>query len=135
MTSRQGGRGHDHQAAPQSAKDRRDTLRLRYDIQVGVTSSHRLFVGLSSNISAGGLFIATEEDLHKGDMIDVRFSVPGSPHVFEKKATVQWTRPMDADAEHRTHVGAGVKLMDLSEEEQRILNAFLKVHDPIFFDV
>ncbi len=125
-------KGHSNQgSAPQ---DRRETLRKHFDIQVGVASDHKLFVGLMANISAGGLFIATDEHLRKGDKIEVRFSIPGSDHVFHKHATVCWTRPFDAEG-HHTRAGAGVKLDDLSDEEQRILNAFLKIHDSIFYDV
>lgn len=125
-----GGGGH---GGP-SHVDRRDALRTAYDIQVGVATDHRLFVGLVSNISAGGLFIATDHVLRKGDKVDVKFSIPGSPHVFDKRAVVCWTRPFDAAGE-RGRAGAGVRLEDLSEEEARILNAFLQVHDPIFYDV
>ncbi len=120
---------------PSSASDRRDTSRQGFDIQVGVATDHRLFVGLTANISTGGLFIATEEPFKKGDSVEVRFSIPGADHVFHKNATVCWTRPFDADGHGRTKAGAGVKFTDLTDEESRILNAFLKVHDPIFYDV
>ncbi len=111
-----------------------DTSR-QFDIRVGVASDHRLFVGLTSNISAGGLFIATEEPLKRGDKVDVRFSVPGSDYVFDKKATVCWTRPIEAVGNDASRAGAGVQFDTLTEEEQKILNAFLQVHDAIFFDV
>ena len=114
--------------------DRVDVSR-QFDIRVGVASDHRLFTGLSSNISAGGLFIATEEPLKRGDKVDVRFSVPGSNYVFEKKATVCWTRPMEAAGNDATRAGAGVQFDNLTDEEQKILNAFLQVHDAIFFDL
>lgn len=121
-------------AATGSAADRRDGNRMRYDIKVGIASDHRLFIGLSANISAGGLFIATDEHLRKGDKLEVRFSIPGTDHVFNKHATVCWTRPFDAEGE-RNRAGVGVRLDDLSDDEARILNAFLQVHDPIFYDV
>ena len=114
--------------------DRRDGGRLNFDVQIGVATSHRLFVGLTSNISAGGLFIATEEQLKKGDTLDVRFQIPGTDHVFQKKATVCWTRPIDGANEH-SRAGAGVKLDNLSDDEAKLLNAFLQTHDAIFYDV
>lgn len=120
-----------------SGNDRREAQRLRYDIQVGVATDHRLFVGLTSDISAGGLFIATDEPLKKGDRIEVRFSIPGTDHVFHKHATVCWTRPFDGESHShmRTRAGAGVKLDDLSPDETKVLDAFLQVHEPIFYDV
>jgi uncharacterized protein (TIGR02266 family) len=114
--------------------DRRDGGRLNFDVQIGVATSHRLFVGLTSNISAGGLFIATEEPLKKGDTLDVRFQIPGTDHVFQKKATVCWTRPIEG-ANENSRAGAGVKLDSLSDDEAKLLNAFLQTHDAIFYDV
>lgn len=119
-----------------SNSNRRELDRREFDIRVGVATDHKLFVGLTHNISAGGLFIATEEPLKRGDKVAVRFSVPGSNYVFDKQATVCWTRPVDADGgDHRTMAGAGVQFDSLTDEEQKILNAFLQVHDAIFFDV
>jgi uncharacterized protein (TIGR02266 family) len=125
-----------NQRPASGGNDRRDNLRSGYDIQVGVATDHRLFVGLTANISNGGLFIASDEPFKKGDKVEVRFSIPGANHVFHKHATVCWTRPFDASGgHHHTKAGAGVRFDDLSDEESRILDAFLKVHEPIFFDV
>ncbi len=123
-----------HTSGAHSSHDGRRDNRRQFDIQIGVASDHRFFIGLSANISAGGLFIATDEHLKKGDRLDVKFSIPGSTHVFQKPAVVCWTRPFGDDGE-RNRAGAGVKLEDLSEDEARILNAFLNVSDPIFFDL
>ena len=120
---------------PPQGSDRRDTGRLGFDIQVGVASDHRLFVGLTANISTGGLFIASDEPFKKGDKVEVRFSIPGANHVFHKQATVCWTRPFDTSGGSHSKAGAGVSFDDLTDEEARILDAFLKVHDAIFYDV
>lgn len=122
---------HDHK----SGNERRDRERHGFDIQIGVATDHRLFVGLTANISTGGLFIASDMPFKKGDKVEVRFSIPGASHVFHKHATVCWTRPFDSDGSGHSKAGAGVKFDDLTDEEARILDAFLKVHDPIFYDV
>lgn len=116
--------------------DQRDNRRMpTFDIQAGVATKHRLFVGLSSNISTGGLFVATDESLSQGDEIEVRFRIPGSEHVFHKRAEVAWIRPFDeANSDRHNQAGCGVRLLDLSDDEKRMLNAFIDVHDPIFFD-
>lgn len=127
---------HDSKSAakPQSSAERRDGDRRRFEVAVGVATDHRLFVGLVSNISAGGLFIATEEPMKKGDKVEVRFSIPGSAHIFEKHATVCWIRPLESTGESMTRSGAGVQFDDLTDEEQRLLNGFLQHCDPIFYD-
>jgi uncharacterized protein (TIGR02266 family) len=121
-------------ASTANGADLRSSDRHAFDVQVGVNTGHRLFVGLTSNISGGGLFIATREELKRGEHIEVRFSIPGSNHVFEKRAEVCWTRPIADSEESGTQPGAGVKLIGLSDDEQQILNRFLEAHDPLFFD-
>jgi len=116
--------------------EQRTERRGTFDIKVGVSTRHRLFVGLSSNISTGGLFVATDEQLSRGDSIEVRFRIPGSEHVFQKQAEVAWTRPFDQNqSDRQAQAGAGVRLLDLTNEEKRMLNAFIDAHDPLFFDV
>lgn len=119
--------GRDHRTAPRVPT---------FELQVGIATKHRLFVGLTSNISSGGIFVTTDEALECGDEIEVRFRIPGSDHVFHKRAQVAWTRPFDEfNAASQAQAGAGVRLIDLSDEERRMLNAFIDVHDPLFFDV
>jgi uncharacterized protein (TIGR02266 family) len=119
-----------------NAEQRGGRRRTSFDIEVGVASKHRLFVGLTSNISSGGLFVATDEPLSRGDQLEVRFSIPGTDHVFSKRAEVVWTRPFDEGTSDRHNpCGAGVRLLDLSDDERRMLNAFIEVHDPMFFEV
>ncbi len=119
---------------PSNGEKRRDS-RHSFDIKIGVASHHRLFVGLMANISTGGLFVATEEHLQRGEKVEVRFQIPGSDHVFHKEAEVCWTRPYDDhNLDNSARAGAGVRLVDLDDEEKRMLNAFIEVHEPLFFE-
>ncbi len=114
---------------------RRHDERKAFDLQVGVATRHRIFVGLTSNISSGGLFVATDEPLERGDKIEVRFRIPGSEHIFQKKGEVAWTRPFDQNqTDRQAQAGAGLRLLDLSDEERKMLNAFIEAHDPLFFE-
>lgn len=119
------------------AQDQRSGRRqTTFEVQIGVATRHRLFVGLTSNISSGGLFVATDEQLARGDEIEVRFRIPGSDYVFHKRAEVAWTRPFDETmTDANQQAGAGVRLLDLNEDEKRMLNAFIDVHEPLFFEV
>jgi len=124
---------HDGSAKP--TDNRRERRRHRFELEVGVSSPHRFYTGLVRNISAGGLFIQTEADLSTGDEVDVRFTIPGSSHVFEKKAQVRWIRPHDPYGADSTLTGVGVKFLELSDEEAKLLNAFIRDHDAIFYDI
>ena len=122
-------------AASGSNDEKRRDSRSSFDIKIGVSTHHRLFVGLMANISTGGLFVATEEDLERGDRVEVRFQIPGSDHVFHKEAEVCWTRPYDDNnLDNSARAGAGVRLVGLDDEERRMLNAFIDVHEPLFFE-
>lgn len=125
---------HPSSSAGGSGAERREARRQAFDLQVGVSSEHRLFVGLAHNISEGGLFIATDEHFKRGDRIEVRFSLPGTDHVFEKQAVVRWIRPIESGEENGM-AGVGVQFEGLTDEETKLLNAFLNVRDPIFYDV
>lgn len=113
---------------------RRADQRTAFDIKIGIATKHRLFVGLTDNISTGGLFVATDEELQKGDKIEVRFHIPGSDHTFAKKAEVAWIRPYDELGNDRnSQAGAGLRLLDLTDDEKRMLNSFIAEHEPLFF--
>ncbi|MCO4763884.1 MAG: TIGR02266 family protein [Myxococcales bacterium] len=123
-------------AKKKNGAEQRTERRSAFDIKIGVATRHQLFVGLSANISSGGLFVATDQELKRGDAIEVRFSIPGSEHVFQKKAEVAWTRPFDQNhSDRQAQAGAGVRLLDLTNDEKQMLNAFIQAHDPMFFDV
>lgn len=108
--------------------------RAQFDIQIGVSTKHRVFVGLVDNISTGGLFIATDQELKKGDTLDVKFTIPGQDHKFVMKAEVMWIRPYDELGNDRnSQAGAGVRLLEMNDEEKQMLNAFINEHDPMFF--
>ena len=113
---------------------RRYGPRAQFEISVGVATKHRVFVGLVDNISTGGLFIATDQELKKGDKVEVKFTIPGEEHSFNKQAEVMLIRPYDELGNDRnSQAGAGVRLIDLSDDEKRMLNTFINEHDPMFF--
>ena len=113
---------------------RRYGPRAQFEISVGVSTKHRVVVGLVDNLSTGGLFIATDQELKKGDTVEVKFTIPGVAHSFDKKGEVAWIRPYDELGNDRNaQAGAGVRLLDLTDDEKHMLNAFIDEHDPMFF--
>ncbi len=52
----------------------------RYDLEIKVDleSDHNFYTGLTQNISAGGLFIATHQLRRIGDRITLKFQIPGT---------------------------------------------------------
>ena len=55
----------------------RASERFDLEVQVDLESDHNFYTGLTQNISAGGLFIATNVLRRIGDRITLKFSLPG----------------------------------------------------------
>jgi len=128
--------GHGHGGGMSTTgPEKRLSVRKAFDIKVGISTHHRIFVGLASNISDGGLFVATEEDLDTGDHVDVRFQIPGSDYVFQKRGEVCWIRPFDGSTSDNDALqGAGLRLVDLTDDERKMLNEFIGNNETLFFD-
>lgn len=83
---------------------------------VSCRSDQRTISGASSNLSMGGLFIAADADVVKGDLIDVVFSLPKYPdRLIKAKARVAWVNPRKRVSP--LPVGFGVQFVDLREED------------------
>jgi len=66
-----------------------------------------------------------ENPLKVGSEVDLEFSLPDFNHVFRVKGLVVWSRP----ATHFEHdPGMGVQFLDMEEEDQAILDSFVRIH-------
>ena len=66
-------------------KGARVAERFDLEVKVDLESDHNFYTGLTQNISAGGLFIATHQLRRIGDYIKVSFSLPGSTHLGQRE--------------------------------------------------
>ncbi|HKJ04786.1 MAG TPA: HD domain-containing phosphohydrolase [Geopsychrobacteraceae bacterium] len=83
---------------------------------VSCKAQKKTISGASSNLSLGGLFIAADNLVEPGDVIDVVFSLPKSPdRLIKAKGRVAWINPKDKVASLPT--GFGIQFVDLSQEE------------------
>jgi uncharacterized protein (TIGR02266 family) len=105
--------------------------RVRMQAVVDLLSDSNFFHGFSTNISEGGLFIATVELLPPGTEIDLHFSLPGGNKV-EAKGVVRWTREVNG---HNPDVfpGVGVQFTELPSDAATAIREFVSERDPIFF--
>ena len=110
-------------------------IATRHDLKVEVSgqSEHQFFTGFSENISTGGLFIATYQTLPLGTQFMLAFSVPGVDRQFECNCEVRWVREADAETPHAVP-GVGVNFLELSESDEKILDAILARVDTMFYD-
>ena len=107
----------------------------RYDLEVKVDleSDHNFYTGLTQNISAGGLFIATHALKKIGDRITLKFTLPGNAESVTVETEVRWIRENTA-LMRAEGTGMGVRFINLSAEASAAINKFLQDRESLFYD-
>jgi uncharacterized protein (TIGR02266 family) len=108
----------------------------RFDLEVTVDleSDHNFYTGLTQNISAGGLFIATNVLRHIGDRITLKFSLPGTTQSMAIETEVRWIRENSALHKVDGATGMGVRFINLSPEASAAIQGFLQNRDSLYYD-
>jgi uncharacterized protein (TIGR02266 family) len=98
---------------------------------VGFESDSSTFSGVTSDISEGGVFVATHTLPPIGCEIDLRFSLPSGPELHAR-GVVRWLRDShDADS---APPGIGVQFSALAEHELTLIRAFVDECEPAFVE-
>jgi uncharacterized protein (TIGR02266 family) len=113
------------------AANRRIAPRIRVAVEIHVRSEHRFWIGLTENLSEGGLFVATAEPLEVGDRFDVLLSLDGVE--VHAPVEVRWVRPPGRPG---LTPGVGVRLLHLPEGVLHHLQTWVREHrdDTLFVD-
>lgn len=108
----------------------------RFDLEVNVDleSDHNFYTGLTQNISAGGLFIATNAIRRIGDRITLKFSLPGSAEPLAVETEVRWIRENSALNRVDGATGMGVRFVNLSAEAAQAIQQFIASRDSLYYD-
>lgn len=112
--------------------ERRQYPRHQTDLKVTMISETNFYMGLSPNMSEGGLFVATHQIQPIGTIVELKFVLPMSDEPITVRGEVRWVRPFSADIE--AHPGMGVRFVDLSEHDAARIRTFLKSRPPIYYD-
>jgi uncharacterized protein (TIGR02266 family) len=123
-------------AKPQANQQQYVRASERYDLEVKVDleSDHNFYTGLTQNISAGGLFIATHALRKIGDRITLKFLMPGSDQPITVETEVRWLRENTALMRTEGGTGMGVRFINLSAEASAAISSFLQSRDSLFYD-
>ena len=114
-----------------AAAPRRDQQRVQMQAVVDLSSDSNFFTGFSTNISEGGLFVATIHSLPRGTPVELVFSIPGGGKI-NVRGVVRWTREVN-DKEPSIFPGVGVQFLDLSPETVAAISGFVTSREPLFF--
>jgi len=108
---------------PDKASQRVIPERVPVSLPVDFALGEKTQTGFMLNLSEGGIFLHTKDDILIGSMLHMKFSLPGSGKVFDLKGIVKWSTQ---DVEHRTLFGGyGVMFTYLSVEDAAIIKGFV----------
>ena len=78
-------------------------------------------VSYTRDLSVGGLFMVTEEQLEKDERVTVVISTPSTWEPLTLEAAVCWNRPAAGD----DPAGVGLQFTDLTQEQHMALTEFV----------
>jgi uncharacterized protein (TIGR02266 family) len=118
-------------SAPGAAPSGRSTARIPMQTQVDMSSDSNVFTGFSTNLSEGGVFVATVSLLPVGTPVDLTFTLPGNTRITVK-GEVRWTREID-DRVPDVFPGVGVRFVELGVDAANALHRFVAEREPLFY--
>jgi uncharacterized protein (TIGR02266 family) len=109
--------------------------RFDLEVKVDLESDHNFYTGLTQNISAGGVFIATHHLRRIGDHITLKFTLPGSEKQLSVETEVRWIRENTALMKAgESGTGMGVRFINLSPEASAAITAFVESRESLYYD-
>ncbi len=112
--------------------EKRELKRTNAKLEISLSGPHNFFNGFTEDISHGGVFVATHQLFPIGTEMLLTLLIDGKE--IEIVADVVWVRGYSAYSSGDMNPGIGLKFRDLSEENQEIINKFIKKREPLFFD-
>lgn len=112
-------------------RPRRLQQRVKMQATIDLHSDANFFNGFSSDISDGGLFVATVAQVPIGTEVDLDFSLPGGERVTAH-GVVRWVREVD-DRHHDQFPGLGVQFKDLDASAAQAIHRFVSSREPMFY--
>lgn len=110
---------------------RRVAKRAKMQAAIDMASDSNFYAGFSTDISSGGVFVATVYALDVGTEVDLAFTLPSGARI-EVHGIVRWTRELN-DKLPESFPGMGIQFMNLNELDRQAIERFVKSREPMFF--
>jgi uncharacterized protein (TIGR02266 family) len=104
-------------------KERRKKSRMPIVVQINYHTVDSFFRDFADDLSAEGMFIATQEPLEPGTKLSLEFLIPGCKYPIRVRAEVIWNRNVYDMGRGR---GMGVKFEGLSPSEKDKINTIVR---------
>ena len=111
---------------------RREHSRHRIEIEIDVSSDHNFYAGMTSDLSEGGVFVATHLERSVGTVVDLAFRLPGSDEPLQAVGEVRWLRTYSESSD--VPPGLGIRFVLLGPGARAAIKRFLEQRDPMFYD-
>lgn len=98
---------------------------IRMEVQYGA-DPQKMLTDYSVNISAGGLFIETNDPLPADTDLTLRFTLPNSGEIIECKGRVAWINHPEKIIKPTLAPGLGVQFTDLSIDQMTVLREYIQ---------
>jgi len=118
-------------AAQLAAIERRRHKRVAMQAEVSLSSDSNFYSGFASDLSEGGIFVATCNVLERGTLVDVTFTLPDGKPVTAR-GVVRWAREFN-DATPDVFPGVGVEFTDIAPEQRATIHDFTEQREPLFW--
>ena len=113
----------------QGSIDDREQARFQVDLAVTVNSESNFYAGYASNISAGGIFVATHIVHPVGTKFDVSIHLAEGLGVVRGIGEVRWLRPQDDES--GLPAGLGIRLIEVQDDGLERIEQFLATRSPL----
>jgi uncharacterized protein (TIGR02266 family) len=131
-------------ATPSVAPERRVKPRCKLALALTLHGGHNFYLGVSENLSEGGLFVVTYMKLEIGEIVEVEFTLPTLDRPCRVVGEVRWARTADCNrAEHNNYgtvddehhrPGYGIQFKAVRNEDQNAIEQFLATRQPDFYE-
>ncbi len=109
----------------------RKRVRVKMQAAIDLESDSNFYTGFSTNISEGGIFVATVNMPPRGAMVELHFSLPNGKRM-DVRGEVRWSREVN-DKTPDIFPGVGVQFLDLSADAHADIRNFVAEREPMFF--
>lgn len=109
----------------------RSHSRVRLQAAISLGSDSNFFTGFSTDISEGGVFVATVDTVPRGTTVDLDFTLPGG-RPLKASGVVRWMREPN-DHMPELMPGVGVQFQELAPEVASQISDFVRKREPLFF--
>jgi uncharacterized protein (TIGR02266 family) len=112
----------------------RRSPRVHVEVELHLQSESNFYVGLTHDVSEGGLFVQTYHLETVGSVVSLELSLPGG-YAFYAKGIVRWVRgPGYHDDPQALPPGMGIEFVSLLPEHRALIHEFIENRLPDYFD-